>query len=232
LAHPDAQWQQQQQQQQQQQSHVRVAPPDDPHRQQQQQRNDAAQSAQSEDAAPASHDNGNLNSSSSSSSSSLLPPLTQHQVLKRALSEVGAFRLPHQTNRLALLFGPHANPPVCLSFGVEVFEPRHVTPLHIHNSAHELFFVLAGKAEGVSGTEQQRTALTAGDVAVFPPGVLHGIDNPSSTEQLYCLQVGWVQVLLFTAVLAGVNTGCSCSRFAALAGNVSVHLAVSAHDGL
>ena len=34
-----------------------------------------------------------------------------------------------------------------LSFGVEVFEPGHHTPVHVHPGAHELFFVLAGRGE-------------------------------------------------------------------------------------
>jgi mannose-6-phosphate isomerase-like protein (cupin superfamily) len=160
-------------------------------------------------------------SSSSSNSGHVLPSLNQQQILKRALSDVGAFRLPHQTNRLALLFGPHSAPAVCCSFGVEVFEPGHVTPLHIHNTAHELFFVLAGKGEAVfragaaaadtsdnatnsatanvtdnpsssnvtdNPSSPQRVLMSPGDVAVFPPGVVHGVDNPGDS-QLYCLQM-------------------------------------------
>ncbi|KAF6256914.1 hypothetical protein COO60DRAFT_1640359 [Scenedesmus sp. NREL 46B-D3] len=118
--------------------------------------------------------------SGSGADAATLPALATHQVLKRALSEVGAFQLPAQTNRLALLFGPHASPAVCLSFGVEAFEPGHATPLHTHSSAHELFFVLAGRAGA--------RAMDVGDVAVFPPGVLHGVDNESD-QQLYCLQM-------------------------------------------
>lgn len=152
---------------------------------------------------------GSDSSPSSSASAHVLPGLDQQQISKRALSDVGAFRLPKQTNRLALLFGPHCSPAVCCSFGVEQFEPGHVTPLHIHNTAHELFFVLAGKGEAVfstpgmagagshadskSGTAQdkahpQRVTVSPGDVAVFPPGVVHGVDNPSDS-QLYCLQM-------------------------------------------
>eukprot|EP00882_Tetradesmus_deserticola_P018714 GHRQ01020099.1.p1 GENE.GHRQ01020099.1~~GHRQ01020099.1.p1 ORF type:complete len:248 (+),score=103.20 GHRQ01020099.1:101-745(+) len=127
--------------------------------------------------------------SSSSADIATLPALSTHQVLKRALSEVGAFQLPAQTNRLAPLFGPHASPAVCLSFGVEEFEPGHVTPLHTHNSAHELFFVLAGQAVAVHGPGgRERSVMDVGDVAVFPPGVLHGVDNDSD-RQLYCLQM-------------------------------------------
>jgi hypothetical protein len=55
------------------------------------------------------------------------------------LAQVGAFKLPNQTNRLALLFGPASG--LSLSFGLEVFEPGHLTPPHVHEAAHELFMV-------------------------------------------------------------------------------------------
>lgn len=73
-----------------------------------------------------------------------------------------------------------------LSFGVEVFEPGHHTPLHIHKTAHELFFVLAG--EGVAFCNGQRFTVRAGDCVVFPPRAIHGIDNKTDSK-LYCLQV-------------------------------------------
>ena len=38
----------------------------------------------------------------------------------------------------------HSELGLSLSFGVEVFEPGHRTPLHVHPGAHELFFVLSG----------------------------------------------------------------------------------------
>jgi mannose-6-phosphate isomerase-like protein (cupin superfamily) len=69
--------------------------------------------------------------------------------------------------------------------------------MHIHNTAHELFFVLAGKGEAVfgevgdgadAGRGVQRVVVGPGDVAVFPPGVVHGVDNPGDS-QLYCLQM-------------------------------------------
>jgi mannose-6-phosphate isomerase-like protein (cupin superfamily) len=163
--------------------------------------NGSAAAASSAGPTSSSEDAGN--NSSSSTDAATLPALTTHQVLKRALSEVGAFQLPAQTNRLALLFGPHASPAVCLSFGVEVFEPGHVTPLHTHSSAHELFFVLAGRAVGVHGPGgRERVAMEVGDVAVFPPGVLHGVDNESD-QQLYCLQVR-VHVVQHFGVASGI----------------------------
>jgi oxalate decarboxylase/phosphoglucose isomerase-like protein (cupin superfamily) len=143
------------------------------------------------------HEHADSTSGVHDGSSSAPSSLRQQQCQKRALREVGAFQLPQQTNRLALLFGPHASPAVCCSFGVEAFEPGHVTPMHIHNTAHELFFVLAGKGEAVFGEGEdgadgnmrvQRVVLGPGDVAVFPPGVVHGVDNPGDS-QLYCLQM-------------------------------------------
>eukprot|EP00877_Chromochloris_zofingiensis_P010143 jgi/Chrzof1/5382/Cz16g00230.t1 len=125
-------------------------------------------------------------SATSSSSNAAEAALGDHQVLKRALCDAGAFKLPNQTNRLALLFGPHDAPGLSLSFGIEIFEPGHETPPHIHTQAHELFFVLAGQAQGFANG--RRFDMEAGGVVVFPPGVEHGIDNKSD-KRLYCLQV-------------------------------------------
>lgn len=33
---------------------------------------------------------------------------------------------------------------VNFTFGVEIFEPGHKTTPHVHQQAHELFFILAG----------------------------------------------------------------------------------------
>jgi mannose-6-phosphate isomerase-like protein (cupin superfamily) len=164
-------------------------------------------------------------------------PFASTRILKRArLSEVNAFRLPQQTNRLALLFGPTSSNPVAgtpalsLSFGVEVFEPSHVTPLHVHTTAHELFFVLAGRGEAVFGggssggsdedgqvAQQQRVRLTAGDVAVFAPGLRHGIDNANDADQLWCIQL----MLPNEAFVEWVSGG-------ELAGGIDLELAAAA----
>ncbi|KAG2427949.1 hypothetical protein HXX76_011936 [Chlamydomonas incerta] len=106
-------------------------------------------------------------------------------LLQRALEDFKAFRFPRQTNKLAFVFDP-AELGLSLSFGVEVFEPGHHTPLHIHKTAHELFFVLAG--EGVAFCNGQRFTVRAGDVVVFPPRAVHGIDN-NTDDKLYCLQL-------------------------------------------
>ncbi len=46
-------------------------------------------------------------------------------------------------SQLAFVFDP-LELGLSLSFGVEVFEPGHHTPLHVHRSGHELFFLLSG----------------------------------------------------------------------------------------
>ncbi|GLC36904.1 hypothetical protein PLESTB_000179900 [Pleodorina starrii] len=107
-------------------------------------------------------------------------------LLQRALEEFKAFRFPRQTNKLAFVFDP-SELGLSLSFGVEVFEPGHHTPLHIHKSAHELFFVLAGT--GLAVCNGRRFPVGAGDCVVFPPRAVHGIDNTSYTDKLYCLQL-------------------------------------------
>ncbi|GFR47569.1 hypothetical protein Agub_g9295 [Astrephomene gubernaculifera] len=106
-------------------------------------------------------------------------------LLQRALRDFQAFRFPSQTNRLAFVFDP-AELGLSLSLGVEVFEPGHRTPLHIHRTAHELFFVLSG--EGVAHCNGQHFSVRAGDCVVFPPLAIHGLDNPTGTR-LYCLQL-------------------------------------------
>lgn len=75
--------------------------------------------------------------------------------------------------------------------GIEVFERGHCTDPHVHPHAHELFFILAGSGEGFCGPPgpaQQRFPVAAGDVVVFRPGSVHGIDN-SPASRMYCLEL-------------------------------------------
>merc|ERR1712091_412409 len=92
----------------------------------------------------------------------------------KTVADVLTYRLPDQNNRLALVFDPLGDR-LPFTFGVEIFEPGHVTPLHSHQGAYELFFILNG--EGVGRCNGAEFPLAAGDVAIFPPGSVHGIDN-------------------------------------------------------
>ena len=64
--------------------------------------------------------------------------------IKRGLSEVAAFRLPNQSNRLALIMDPLTDQ-VPFTFGIEIFEKGHKTTPHTHPTSQELFFILAGR---------------------------------------------------------------------------------------
>lgn len=74
-------------------------------------------------------------------------PHSQCVLMARTLEHFKAFRFPKQTNQLAFVFDP-LELGLSLSFGVEIFEPGHHTPLHVHRTGHELFFVLSGRCFG------------------------------------------------------------------------------------
>ena len=124
--------------------------------------------------------------------------------LKRTLRDLRTFQLPNQTNRLALVFDPMARTPVPFVFGVEIFEPGHRTEPHVHPSAHEAFFILAG--EGEAFCEGERFPVGAGDVVVFRPGCTHGIDN-TGESRVYCLEMMLPNENFAELVRAGKATG-------------------------
>ncbi|KAL4457712.1 hypothetical protein ABPG75_012577 [Micractinium tetrahymenae] len=125
-------------------------------------------------------------------------------VTKRTLSELTAFRLPNQTNRLAVQFDPFSRPQVPFISGIEVFERGHRTTPHVHPHAHELFFILAGEGVGFCG--DHRFPVTAGDVVVFRPGAVHGIDN-GDASRMYCLELMVPNEAFAEFVRAGEDTG-------------------------
>jgi mannose-6-phosphate isomerase-like protein (cupin superfamily) len=79
----------------------------------------------------------------------------QCPLTKISLCDAPSYRLPNQDNRLALVFDPF-RASVPFTFGVEIFPPAHETPPHVHTTAHELFFILAG--EGVAFCNAVRCA--------------------------------------------------------------------------
>lgn len=106
-------------------------------------------------------------------------------VVRKTLAELSAFQLPNQTNRLALMFDPMDHE-VPFTFGLEIFEKGHKTNPHTHAVSHELFFILAG--DGVGFCDNESFPVTAGDVVVFPPTSVHGIDNGLKSK-MYCLEL-------------------------------------------
>lgn len=130
----------------------------------------------------------------------LIPP----EVRKRRLRELHAFTLPGQSNRLALVFNPLDDIGVPFTFGLEIFERNHQTPPHSHSCAHELFFILSGS--GSAFCDGRRFAVHPGDVVVFPPTSVHGIDN-GSVERLFCLELMLPNEMFAELVRKGIFSG-------------------------
>lgn len=109
--------------------------------------------------------------------------------VRRTLQDLIAFQLPNQTNRLALVFDPmeSVEDSVPFVFGVEIFEPLHKTVPHVHPNAFEVFFILSGHGEAFC--DNRRMSIKTGDIIAFRPGAVHGIDNTSTKEKIYCLEL-------------------------------------------
>lgn len=124
-------------------------------------------------------------------------------VVRKTLAELTSFQLPNQTNRLALMFDPMDHQ-VPFTFGLEIFEKGHKTKPHTHAVSHELFFILAG--DGIGFCDDETFPVTAGDVVVFPPTSLHGIDNGHDSK-MYCLELMLPNDMFAEFVRQGQPTG-------------------------
>ena len=81
---------------------------------------------------------------------------------------MASFRLPNQTNRLALIMDPLTDQ-VPFTFGIEIFEKGHKTTPHTHPSSQELFFILAGQALRLHLFDIARRVVSSGAAqAVLP----------------------------------------------------------------
>jgi mannose-6-phosphate isomerase-like protein (cupin superfamily) len=113
-------------------------------------------------------------------------PASACAMTKVSLSDAPSFQLPNQENRLALVMDPYT----CqcpFTFGVEIFPPGHKTTPHVHDTAHEMFFIVSGSGEAFCNGSRFRVG--AGDTIVFPPGCTHGIDADEGQPKLYCLEL-------------------------------------------
>lgn len=124
-------------------------------------------------------------------------------VIKRAFDDVEAFQLPNQSNVLAMVFDPVQHPMVPFTFGVEIFQASHKTPPHVHN-AHEVFFVLSGNGEAFC--DGVRFAVGEGDLLLFPPHSVHGVDV-SDDNKMYCLEFMLPNDMFAEYVHNGISTG-------------------------
>lgn len=92
---------------------------------------------------------------------------------------------PADTNKFVLTVDPVADKAPFLSV-VEIFEVGGKTPLHKHDQAHEMFYVLSGRGRAFCGGTSHD--LEKGDTLVLPPGMEHVVEN-AGRERLYCLTV-------------------------------------------
>mmetsp|Transcript_21036 Transcript_21036/g.63289 ORF Transcript_21036/g.63289 Transcript_21036/m.63289 type:complete len:517 (+) Transcript_21036:230-1780(+) len=135
---------------------------------------------------------------------SLQQPSASTQVQRRRLRDLKAFQLPGQSNRLALVFNPLDDVGVPFTFGLEIFERNHRTPPHVHSQAHELFFILSGT--GTAFCDGRSFPVAAGDIVVFPPTSVHGIDN-GPDERLFCLELMLPNEMFAELVRQGIFSG-------------------------
>ena len=61
--------------------------------------------------------------------------------------------------------------------GLNCLEPNQVQPVHAHEGADKLYYVLSGHGQFTIGDEQQTAA--TGTLVVAPAGVPHGVENQS-----------------------------------------------------
>lgn len=92
---------------------------------------------------------------------------------------------PADTNKFVMTVDPVADRAPFLSV-VEIFEAGGKTPLHKHDQAHEMFYVLNGRGRAHCGGRSYDMA--KGDTLVLPPGMEHVVEN-TGTDRLYCLTV-------------------------------------------
>ena len=92
---------------------------------------------------------------------------------------------PADTNKFVMTVDPVADKAPFLSV-VEIFEAGGKTPLHKHDHAHEMFYVLSGRGRAHCGGATYD--MEKGDTLVLPPGMDHVVENVGS-DRLYCLTV-------------------------------------------
>ena len=92
---------------------------------------------------------------------------------------------PDDTNKFVITVDSVADRAPFLSV-VEIFEVGGKTPLHKHDRAHEMFYVLAGRGRAHCGGVTYD--VEKGDTLVLPPGREHVVEN-TGTDRLYCLTV-------------------------------------------
>lgn len=96
--------------------------------------------------------------------------------------QVDRYRFPTHTNDLIM---DRREAAASEAFFV-ILEPGEAPPLHVHEDAEQVFFVLEGEAELTVGKDDQRTfPLRVGDFVRTPPGTYHAVRCHGSDRFVY-----------------------------------------------
>lgn len=90
-------------------------------------------------------------------------------MIVRAVASLAEFQ-PEKMGKTSVVSGES------LFVGLNAFEPLQEHSAHTHAGQDKLYFVLEGTAEVRIG--EQEAALSAGDAAFAPSGIVHAIRNP------------------------------------------------------
>ena len=102
----------------------------------------------------------------------------------KSTREFEAFRISAKdTNRMAIIFDPHADGTDFVAT-VEIFDEDGATPPNTHQKADEFFFVLKG--EGIASCDGQSQSIQTGSALLVKPGAEHVIKN-TGEGRLYVL---------------------------------------------
>lgn len=119
---------------------------------------------------------------------------------------------PEDSNRLAIIFDPNTADD-SLTVCVEIFEPTGKTPLHRHNFAVEMFFILKG--EGLAVCDGKEMPLHPGDSILMPKTGNHQIIN-TGEQRLYALCVMVPNEDFAELILSGVPVELDAEDFQVL----------------
>lgn len=96
--------------------------------------------------------------------------------------EVIRYRYPTHTNDLIM---DRKDASASEAFFV-ILEPGEAPPVHVHEDAEQVFFILEGEGElGVGPGAAEKHPLRTGDFVRTPPGVQHSVRCTSATRLVY-----------------------------------------------
>jgi mannose-6-phosphate isomerase-like protein (cupin superfamily) len=138
-------------------------------------------------------------------------------VITRRIADLDVFKIKDSdTNYFAMIADPIRDK-VPFSIFIEIFEPHGKTPWHRHGNAHEMFYVLSGKAKSVC--DGKEVIVGPGESFIVRPGNDHEVVN-AGDEKLYCLTVMLPNEDFAELVRSGFRVPLKADDIAAVTGQV------------